>query len=180
MFAQLRRLRDRRETIERLYGAIVAQARLPEFYSALRVPDTTEGRFDLLVLHVYLFFRRLAAEDKETRAVGQGVFDRFVQDMDDSLREIGTGDLAVPKRMRAMGEAFYGRAEAYDAALRSDDDAVLMRALHRNVYGGIECAESAVPLLARYVRETESALASIDAHAIARGQIPFPVPRTKA
>jgi cytochrome b pre-mRNA-processing protein 3 len=180
MFAQLRRHRDRQESIERLYGAIVAQARLPEFYSALRVPDTVEGRFDLLVLHVYLLFRRLAGEDKETRAIGQSVFDRFVQDMDDSLREMGTGDLAVPKRMRAIGEAFYGRAESYDAALRGADDEALKLALRRNVYGSNEDADTALPLLAQYVRLAECALALADPRAVARGEIEFPKPRTEA
>lgn len=176
MFAPFRRHRDRREIIERLYGAIVAQAREPVFYSELGVPDTLEGRFDLLVLHVYLLFRRLAEQDKEARAVGQGVFDRFVQDMDDSLREMGTGDLAVPKRMRAIGEAFYGRAEAYDAALRSDDDELLMMVLSRNVYGNSEHARSAALHLARYVRKAQHALAIEATEALVRGQLPFPAP----
>lgn len=175
MFAVLRRRRERQATIDRLYGAIVAQARLPEFYSGLHVPDTLEGRFDLLVLHVHLVFRRLV-RDEEARAMGQAVFDRFVADMDDSLREMGTGDLAVPKRMRAMGEAFYGRAEAYDLALRDDDDVRLVAALLRNVYAGGESAAADAQRLARYVRQAEVALAGDDASAIARGEISFPAP----
>ncbi|MCC6947553.1 MAG: ubiquinol-cytochrome C chaperone [Bradyrhizobiaceae bacterium] len=175
MFAALRRRRERQATIDRLYGAIVAQARLPEFYSGLHVPDTLEGRFDLLVLHVYFVFRRLAG-DAEARAVGQAVFDRFVEDMDDSLREMGTGDLAVPKRMRAMGEAFYGRAEAYDLALRDADDARLAGALLRNVYAGEESAAPAARKLARYVRQVEETLAGGDVSLFARGLISFPAP----
>ena len=114
---------------------------MPAFYLALGVPDTAEGRFDLIVLHVHLLFRRLSGQGAEMQAIGQGVFDRFVTDMDDSLREMGTGDLAVPKRMRVMGEAFYGRAEAYDAALSAQGDDALTAALARNVYGGIPQAE---------------------------------------
>jgi cytochrome b pre-mRNA-processing protein 3 len=168
MLFNLRRRRERRETIDRLYGAIVAQARLPLFYARLNVPDTVEGRFDLLVLHVYLLFRRLAGEDEETRAIAQGVFDRFIADLDDSLREMGTGDLAVPKRMRSMGEAFYGRATAYDAALRSDDDAALAGALLRNVYSGEPLAEDAARALATYVRDAAARLGTQDAAAIIR------------
>jgi len=160
MLFSLSRRREWRETIERLYGAIVAQARLPVFYARLKVPDTVEGRFDLLVLHVYLLFRRLSGEEPETRAIGQGVFDRFVADLDDSLREMGTGDLAVPKRMRAMGEAFYGRATVYDAALRSADEAALADALLRNVFSGEQGAEGAAGKLAHYVKRAAAALAA--------------------
>ncbi|MEX0589756.1 MAG: ubiquinol-cytochrome C chaperone family protein [Xanthobacteraceae bacterium] len=175
MLLSLRRRSERRETIERLYGAIVAQARLPVFYTPLGVPDTIESRFDLIVLHVYLLFRRLAPDGAGARAIGQGVFDTFVADMDGSLREMGTGDLAVPRRMRAMGEAFYGRAEAYDAALAADNDDVLAAALSRNVYGDAANAEAARKL-ARYVRGAARALASQDSAAITRGEIHLPMP----
>ena len=174
MLFSLRRRRERRETIERLYGAIVAQARLPIFYASLKVPDTVEGRFDLIVLHVYLLFRRFASEDKETRAIGQGIFDWFVEDMDGSLREMGTGDLAVPKRVRAMGEAFYGRATSYDNALRAPDDTALTAVLLRNVYGGEAAAEDAGRKLAHYVRRAVATLAAQDAAAIARDAPAWP------
>jgi cytochrome b pre-mRNA-processing protein 3 len=168
------RRRQRRETIDRLYGAIVAQARLPVFYARLGVPDTIEGRFDMLVLHVYLLFRRLSGEDVETRSIGQGVFDRFVEDLDDSLREMGTGDLAVPKRMRAMGEAFYGRAAVYDAALRASDAVALGGSLLRNVYGGNRAADSAAARLAHYVQSAAAALASQGTGAIVQNSPVWP------
>lgn len=170
----LHRRRERRETIERLYGAIVAQARLPIFYTRLAVPDTVEGRFDLIVLHVYLLFRRLAGEDAETQAIGQGIFDWFVEDMDGSLREMGTGDLVVPKRIRAMGEAFYGRAGSYDKALRAPDDTALAAALLRNVYDGDAAAGDAALKLAHYVRSAVVTLAAQDAEAILRGAPAWP------
>jgi cytochrome b pre-mRNA-processing protein 3 len=176
MLLRFRRRRERRETIERLYGAIVAQARMPAFYLALGVPDTAEGRFDLIVLHVHLLFRRLSGQGVEMQAIGQGVFDRFVTDMDDSLREMGTGDLAVPKRMRVMGEAFYGRAEAYDAALSAQGDDALTAALARNVYGGIAQAESSARRLAHYVRRADANLAGQKREEIARGIVQFPSP----
>jgi cytochrome b pre-mRNA-processing protein 3 len=121
------------DTISSLYGMIVAQARLPCFYQDFAVPDTVNGRFDVIVLHLSAVLERIATEPT-LRAVGQGLFDRFWEDMDHNLREMGTGDLAVPKRMKALGEAYYGRAAAYRAALADPDPAALVEALERNVY----------------------------------------------
>src|SRR3981081_1978186 len=105
-----------RGTIEAIYGMIVAQAREPLFYRALAVPDTVNGRFDLLVLHLWMVLRRLKPIGGGT-GLSQALFDRFCEDMDGNLREMGVGDLTVPKRMQAFGEAFYGRTAAYDLAL---------------------------------------------------------------
>jgi cytochrome b pre-mRNA-processing protein 3 len=170
------RRRRRQDNIERLYGAIVAQARLPTFYAEWGVPDTLEARFDLLVLHVHLLFRRLANGSAEARAVGQGLFDRFIADMDASLRELGVGDLGVPRRMREMGEAFYGRAAAYDAAFAHADDSLLVDALMRNVYSGRDGAEPFARRLAHYVRATARDLASEEGERIAGGEVHFPSP----
>ena len=98
----------RQDTISILYGTIVAQARLPCFYREYAATDTVNGRFDLLVLHLVAVLGRLA-EDPVLRDMGQALFDRFCQDMDHNLREMGIGDLSVPKEMQHMGEAFYGR-----------------------------------------------------------------------
>lgn len=174
MFSRPRR--ERQETIERLYGAIVAHARLPIFYAALAAPDTVEGRFDMLVLHVHLVYRRLAEAGEDGRALGQDLFDRFLEDMDANLREIGIGDLAVPKRMRAMGEAFYGRAGAYDAALAKSDDAALTDALLRNVYAGDKGAETGARRLAHYVRRAIAALAAQELALLMRGRLQLPQP----
>lgn len=175
MFQSLRRLRQRRATIDRLYGAIVAQARAPAFYADLGVPDTVSGRFDMMVLHVYLVYRRLAVEPG-TRAVGQELFDRFCADMDGTLRERGVGDLAVPRKMRAIGEAFYGRARVYDAALGAADDASLAAALKKNVFGGTPGSDAQVRRLADYVRRTEAVLTRLGAETIVCGSWAFPQP----
>lgn len=120
------------DTIERLYGAIVAQARQPAFYMELGVPDTVEGRFELLLLHTFLVCHRLKGEGEVGLDLSQKVFDAFLDDMDRTLREMGIGDLSVPKRMKKIGQAFYGRTAAYDAALASGREA-LTEALARNV-----------------------------------------------
>src|ERR1043165_7542806 len=103
-------------TIAALYGAIVTQARDPRFYESYGVPDSVLGRFDLIVLHLALVLRRLRAGDG-LHTVAQGLFDAFCRDMDHNLREMGVSDRGVPHQMRRLGEAFYGRAQAYDRAL---------------------------------------------------------------
>ena len=102
---------------EALYEAATHQARQPAFYARLQAPDTVEGRFELYTLHVVLLLHRLKGLDTGTAAIAQALFDAYLQALDDALREMGVGDLSVGKKMRKLGEAFYGRAKAYDAAL---------------------------------------------------------------
>src|SRR5260221_6658140 len=120
--------------IAALYGTIVAQARSPIFYRGYGVPDTVAGRFEMIVLHLVLVLQRLRGETPVAQALGQEVFNLFCRDIDDNFREMGMGDLAVPREMRKVGEAYYGRAAAYEAALAADDVA-LTAALTRNIFG---------------------------------------------
>jgi cytochrome b pre-mRNA-processing protein 3 len=143
-----------RGTIETIYGMIVTQAREPQFYRDLGVPDTVNGRFDLILLHLWMVLRHLRAVENSAE-LSQALFDRFCEDMDANLREMGTGDLAVPKKMQALGEAFYGRAAAYDMAM-TDGSEALAEAICRNVLDG-EGIENA-RRLATYV---EGAIASL-------------------
>ena len=117
MIFHLFRRTPQSDSIASLYGMIVAQARAPAFYQDYGVPDTVDGRFEMVVLHTVLVLRRLDAEPGPVRRLGQAVFDLFCRDMDASLREMGVGDLKVPREMRRIGEAFYGRKAAYEAAL---------------------------------------------------------------
>jgi cytochrome b pre-mRNA-processing protein 3 len=151
MFPLFRR-HARQNTISTLYGTIVAQARLPCFYRDYDVPDTVNGRFDLLVLHLVVVLDRLA-DDAALRNLGQALFDRFCKDMDHNLREMGVGDLSVPKQMRRLGEAFYGRAQAYRAAMDASPEEALVEAVNRNVYGGAAAGPAAPRRLAAYMRE---------------------------
>jgi cytochrome b pre-mRNA-processing protein 3 len=147
-----------RGTIEAMYGMIVTQAREPSLYRDLGVPDTVDGRFDLLLLHLWMVLRRLKAIEGGAM-LSQALFDRFCDDMDANLREMGVGDLAVPKRMQAFGEAFYGRAAAYDLAVTGGEEP-LAQALCRNILGaeGIENARR----LALYVGAEMASLARLD------------------
>jgi cytochrome b pre-mRNA-processing protein 3 len=170
---RFRRNPDQR-TIAALYGAIVARARAPAFYGAYGAPDTVLGRFDMVVLHAVLLVRRLRGSDA-MQALGQGVFDAFCRDMDDNLREMGVSDIGVPRAMRKLAEAFYGRARAYEAALAAAGDEALVAALTRNVYPDAR-APVAAAALATYVRAAARMLADTDDAALARGEARFPDP----
>ena len=106
-----------------LYTAAARKARDPAFYLELGVADTGEGRFELYCLHVALLVRRLKGQGAAAADTSQALFDAFVRSLDDGLREMGVGDLVVGKRMRRLGEAFYGRLKAYEAALDGAPDA---------------------------------------------------------
>lgn len=168
--------RDRRpDTIAALYGTIVAQARSRSFYLDYGVSDTVNGRFELIVLHLALVLRRLFGDDEQLRALGQGIFDEFCRDMDNNLREMGIGDLSVPKHMRRVGDAYYGRAQAYDAALEQGDDEALARALARNIYEQTVVSPAA-RRLAAYARAALGQLRGEDAARLAAGALRFPDP----
>jgi len=161
-------------TIAALYGAIVTQARDVRFYEDLGVPDSVLGRFDLIVLHLALLLRRLRADGAAARATAQGVFDAFCRDMDHNLREMGISDQGVPHQMRRVGEAFYGRAQAYDAALGQPDNRALVEALCRNVYAGTPETAVAGERLAAYVRKTAAVLDAQGVDKLLSGALSFP------
>jgi cytochrome b pre-mRNA-processing protein 3 len=161
-----------RGTIEAIYGMIVTQAREPVFYRDLGVPDTINGRFDLLVLHLWMILRRFRSEEGAAN-VSQALFDRFCDDMDANLREMGVGDLTVPKRMQAFGEAFYGRSAAYDLALDSGKEP-LAQALCRNILDG-EGMEKA-RRLATYVETAIASLTGFDEATLLGAAWTFPLP----
>ena len=165
-----------RGTIETIYGMIVAQAREPLFYQALAVPDTVNGRFDMVVLHLWMVLRQ-AKRLGDDAGLAQALFDHFCSDMDHNLRELGTGDLAVPKRMREFGEAFYGRSAAYDLALAAGEGQ-LAQALCKNIYNGRELDKAR--RLAAYVGQALSALAVLDETTLPGASWQFPSPVASA
>ncbi len=157
-------------TIEAIYGMIVTQAREPIFYRDLGVPDTVNGRFDLLLLHLWLLLRRLRTAQGATE-LSQALFDRFCEDMDDNLREMGVGDQTVPKRMRAFGEAFYGRVQAYDQAIAAGGEA-LAEAICKNILNGTGLDRAT--RLAAYARASEAALGQTGEAALLQASFRFP------
>ncbi|MFQ5957779.1 MAG: ubiquinol-cytochrome C chaperone family protein [Alphaproteobacteria bacterium] len=172
VLARLFRRSQLRDRARRLYGRAVEQARRPAFYRDCGVPDTLDGRFDMIVLHVLLILRRLRREGDEGGALGQAVFDVMMDDMDRSLREMGVGDFAVGRRVKAMVRAVYGRAAAYEAALAADDGA-LADALRRNLYGTVAAGEDDVAAIAAYVRKEAAALDAQAASDLLAGEFRF-------
>ena len=176
MFVFSRRKRREREIAQRLYNQVVAWARSPFLYSAGGVPDTVDGRFEMVVLHTYFVVGRLMAGDEDPKRIAQLLFDTMITDMDRSLREMGVGDLSVGRKVKAMAEAYYGRSKAYDAALVSGDED-LAEALRRNVFGTMlsesEIAESVVDGMVQYVKLTVLNFSDQSLEALTDGDIRF-------
>ena len=120
----LRRWRRNDTNAMKLYGAIVAQARLPVFYQGFGVPDTLEGRFLMLSLHLFAVLHRLKGEGPVALGLAQELSDRFSEDMETVLREIGVGDLSIPKKMRGFAASSAALLQAYEEALAAGDEAV--------------------------------------------------------
>jgi len=144
----------------RLFSAIMAEARAPAFYLEGGVADTIDGRFDLVVLHLYLVLRRLKGEGPAGQAMAQRVFDAAFSNFDEALREMGVGDLSVGKKIRKMAEAFYGRLEAYERAFGAGQVDALEDALVRNIYRGAHPGAGKLKWLLAAVRRFEGAVAA--------------------
>jgi cytochrome b pre-mRNA-processing protein 3 len=156
----------------KLYDSIVARARVEPFYRDLGVPDSVEGRFELIVLHLYLVLERLRSEGAPGKRLSRALIETFVTDMDDSLREFGIGDMGVPRRVKRAAAAVYERSAAYAAAQQADAGA-LAKALLEHIYFGA-CSDSRLPeRLAAYVRSTAAELARADSTSILGGNLPF-------
>jgi len=150
-----------------LYAALVEQARRPVFYASLGVPDTVDGRFEMVALHMFLVLHRLKAEPG-TEAFAQALFDTMFADMDRSLREMGVSDLSVGRHVKNMAKGLYGRIAAYEGGLHDATGAMLTEALRRNVYGTLTTPPDATPLAA-YLRASAASLALQDAAGIMAG-----------
>lgn len=152
-----------------LYARVVEQARSPTLYRDLGVPDTVEGRFEVYSLHVVLLLERLRGHGEAAASVSQALFDAYVSQLDDALREMGVGDLSVGKKMRKLGEAFYGRGKNYQQALdQLPDRGPLEAVLGRTVYAGVEDRSAD---LADYVLAQRETLAANPVENLVQGKV---------
>jgi cytochrome b pre-mRNA-processing protein 3 len=154
-----------------LHEALIAASRRPEFYEYGQVPDTIDGRFELLVLHAFVLLRRLRGLDD---ALAQALFERLFTQFDLNLRELGVGDMGVGKRIKLMAQSFFGHLQAYENALT--DDTALHAALSRNLFGTLpEAPPLAVtqPFVA-WLRTADAALATQTNESILAGTVVFP------
>ena len=172
----LSRRKSVRDAAERAYQWVVEQARNPMFFKEFGVPDTLDGRFELICLHAFLYLHRLKSEQPQSAMVSQMFFDTMFADMDRGLREMGTGDLSVGRHVKRMAQGFYGRIRAYQDGLARNDDAALSAALARNLFGTV--GESAVSPAAMvdYTRSAAAQLADQSAVELIDGYVRFPAP----
>jgi cytochrome b pre-mRNA-processing protein 3 len=161
--------------IDRLHGEIVAAVRQPAFYRDYGIADTFDGRFELLALLSTVTVRRLMALPAPAPDLAQELTDGIFRHLDSTLREMGVGDLTVPKRIKKFAAALLGRRQAYDAALNDADDGALQAALARNAFAGAQdAAAPVVRRLAAYVRAAAAVHADAPLAVFLEGQPPFP------
>jgi cytochrome b pre-mRNA-processing protein 3 len=173
MIWSLFRKNSRRAVVEGLYDRVAAASRQPALYRDFGVPDTVEGRFESLTLHAFLLLRRFRSLPEPAGDVAQEFVDLVFKRFDLALRDLGVGDLSVGKRIKKLAQAFYGRAEAYDAALAETSDDALAGALGRNLTGRDEPAND----LAAYVRACDAVLKRLDLAALLDQAWDFPDPQ---
>jgi cytochrome b pre-mRNA-processing protein 3 len=169
--------RRRRAPADDLYGAIVARARLPVFYQGLGVPDTLEGRFTMLSLHLFAVLHRLTGHGPQApetaRALAQELADRFTADMDTVLRELGVSDLRVPKKVRGLAASSAALMQAYEEALAKGEGA-----LADAIAGALPLDESAAKAasgrLAPYVMTVVRHLEGQSPEDLYEGRLTFP------
>ena len=175
MLNRLFRRKDHDAVARRLYEAIVAQGRRPEFYRYWGVPDTLDGRFDMIALHSFLVLHRLKRDHEATAGLAQELFDTLFLDMDRALREMGAGDLGVGKRVKAMARGFYGRVVAYEEGLSAGEEA-LGKALERNLFATVEPTAEQLSALAAYTARQVRALDRQDTAQLLAGHVTFGAP----
>jgi cytochrome b pre-mRNA-processing protein 3 len=178
ILAHWRARRANRNLIDQLHGKIVAAARRPALYADLGVPDTFEGRFEMVTLHAGLVMRRLMKNSDAGAELAHELADSVFRHFDVALREMGLGDIAVAKRLKRMAEAFYGRNKAYGEGLDEPGSDRLSGALARNVYGAAAVALAPMaPRLAQFVRAAADALDRTPVETLAAGEVEFPAPK---
>ena len=169
MFGLFRKREERLAPVNALFARVAEASRLPALYLAGGVPDTFEGRFDSLSLHAFLVMRRLRTLPAPAADLAQDFVDACFAYLEIGLRNGGVSDVAVPKRMKKIAQSFYGRVQAFEAAMVADDPQALVDALARNLGAGDGAA-----LLAGYVRRSEALLADLDLDALLAEPVLFP------
>ncbi len=154
-----------------IYNSIVAQSRQEEFYKNMQVTDSVTGRFDMISLHMILVLRRLRSENAEIKEFSQNLFDLFFKDMDNSIREMGVSDIAVPKKIQKMGSLFYGFLGKLTNSLDNNDEKELVIVVNNNIYDGKDRKNA--EKLSKYISETVKLLNKQNLEDIILGKISF-------
>jgi len=176
MLRSLKRRAEFQRKAGEIYGAIVTQARQPAFYARLGIPDTPTGRYEMVVIHLFLVLERLRSEGALAAPVAQRLVDAFVSDIDDSLRELGTGDTGVPRRVKRAAGGFYERGKAYRGAIAAGGRSLELALAH---YLG-DTADAGIDGLASYMRAAGASLAQQQMTELMEGRPAFPDPSAVA
>jgi cytochrome b pre-mRNA-processing protein 3 len=174
MFSWLGQRTDEKRKARDLYGAVVAQARDPAFYTAYGVADSTEGRYELVALHLVLALERLGQSDVAAEELRRETLETFITDMDDAMREMGVGDTTVPKRVKRAAAGVYARGVDYRTALAQASNDDLCAKLVEHVYQAQPSPQAAD--LAAYTRRAVAHLSVCDPARLRAGSITFPSP----
>lgn len=175
MFKFFRARRAEKQIAYTLYKTLVEQARRAPFYTEFGVDDTIEGRFDMILLHLFLVDDRLDQAGEAYMGLRRNLHEAMVTDLDRSFREIGVGDMSVGKEMKKVGDAWLGRHTAYAAAFAPDaDDQLLLDSLSKNVYAGQ--VDKPVKSMGIYTRKAKKLLELTDLETIIAGTLVFPSP----
>lgn len=178
MFKFFRKRKAEKQIAYTLYKKLVEQARHPSFYTEFEVEDSIEGRFDMILLHLFLVDDRLEQAGDTYVNLRRTIHEAMVTDLDRSFREIGVGDMSVGKEMKKVGDAWLGRHTVYAKAFADDiENAVLIEALNNNVFGGNN--EQSAAELGSYARKAKHLLMLADTETITGGNLVFPEPLCK-
>ncbi len=170
LFSKISKGTTKRDVPYEIYGSLVARARNPVLYRDLGVPDSINGRFDMMVLHVFLLSHRLKDAGEECRELSQDIFDAFLLDMDRGLREEGVGDTSVPKKLKKMTEVYYGRLRAYEQPVEKGDKEQLMVIINRNIFTD-EHNDNCAKALAEYMIRLHTHIKGLAVEDIVDGKI---------
>lgn len=174
IFSLFKRKKANEAVVSRQYGALTEAARAPALYTHMNVPDTVMGRFEMLCIHMVLYFRRTRGAGEAAERLAQEIVDAFFEDMDHSIRELGVGDMGVPKRMKKLARMFYGRGKTYGEALDRADREALARALERNIFPETS-GKPEMGQVADYMLLAETSLKQAADELAAAGGLTFPL-----
>lgn len=173
MITRMFRQEEAAPPVADVYLRLVEQSRQPDFYQHCGVPDTLDGRFDMLVLHAFIVLDRLAGQGEREASFAQALFDHMLADMDVNLREMGVGDLSVGKKVKQMAQAFYGRAQAYRDGLAADGGEALAAALRRNLFRSAQPRRAQVEAMAAYLRRERANMSATSVEDLLAARVRF-------
>lgn len=174
MLTRLRLWQDRYQKARFLYGSIVTQARMRDFYAHWGVPDTAEGRFEMIILHLVMVLHRLRREGEGGQRLARALTEVFAIDLDDNLREMTVGDLAVPRHVKRAVGALHERHVSYGAALAAADDGPLTTVLQARLEAVGARGDLDAGRICTYMRRVSHRLDLLAGTEVLAGRIAWP------